>query len=93
MTNTNARVPGDLPEWLAVHADEIAAWGPAPVARGCWVIGCRRDAHLHGLCKTHHYRAARAWNPRPSQLPKAEKAAIARAFDSETKTRSTNTTA
>lgn len=58
----------DLPGWLAEHVEEVAGWGPAPVARGCWVVGCRRDAHLHGLCKTHHTRAQRAWKPRPSDL-------------------------
>lgn len=66
MTDYNP-IPEGLPGWVADNLDEILTWGPAPVARGCFVPGCRRDAHLHGLCKTHHLRARRAWNPRPSQ--------------------------
>lgn len=59
-------IPTGLPDWLAPHAEEVASWGPAPTAPTCWVAGCRRDTHLHGLCKTHHLRATRTWNPRPS---------------------------
>ena len=59
--------PAGLPAWIADNVDEIVTWGPAPVARGCFVPGCRRDAHLHGLCKTHHKRARRTWNPLPSE--------------------------
>jgi len=61
-------IPEGLPEWLAPHAVEVASWGPAPTAPTCWVDGCQRDAHLHGLCRTHHMRAVRTWNPRPSHL-------------------------
>lgn len=64
---TEKTIPGTLPEWLAPHAEEVGSWGPAPTAPTCWVGECQRDAHLHGLCKTHHLRAQRAWNPRPSQ--------------------------
>lgn len=64
-------IPGTLPEWLAPHAGEVALWGATPDARECWVADCHRDAHLHGLCKTHHNRARRAWNPRPADRPKA----------------------
>lgn len=71
----NPLIPDTLPDWLASHADEIVAWGPAPVARGCWVVGCRRDAHLHGLCKTHHSRATETWKPRPSQVKKRRRPA------------------
>ena len=67
MNTNNALIPADLPDWLSAHVEEVAGWGPAPVARGCWVVGCRRDAHLLGLCKTHHLRAKRAWKPSPSQ--------------------------
>lgn len=67
MNTNNPLIPTGLPDWLSDHAEEVAGWGPAPVARGCWVIGCRRDAHLHGLCKTHHTRAQRTWRPRRSQ--------------------------
>ena len=63
-------ITGNLPNWLAPHAEEVAEWGATPAARECWVAGCHRDAHLHGLCKTHHKRARRAWNPRPADLPK-----------------------
>lgn len=65
--NDHDRTADTLPEWLAPHAGEVASWGAAPTAPTCWVDGCQRDAHLHGLCKTHHLRAQRAWNPRPSQ--------------------------
>lgn len=57
---------GGLPAWIAAHLDEILAWGPAPMARGCIVHDCQREAHLHGLCKTHYRRAERTWHPRPS---------------------------
>lgn len=70
MTQTgpqNSSIPGTLPAWLAPHAVEVAGWTPAPDSRSCWVRACAQKAHLHGLCKTHHTRAQRAWNPRPSQ--------------------------
>lgn len=69
MDINNTQIPDglNLPSWIADNLEEILTWGPAPVARGCFVPGCRRDAHLHGMCKTHHLRAQRAWNPRPSQ--------------------------
>lgn len=66
MNTNNSLIPAGLPDWLSAHVEEVAGWGPTPVARGCWVVGCRRDAHLLGLCKTHHRRAERAWKPRPS---------------------------
>lgn len=78
-------IPSTLPEWLAPHTSEVASWGPAPAAPSCWVTGCRRDAHLHGLCKTHHVRAVRAWNPRPSQLRKRGQASVAPVSDLERK--------
>lgn len=67
----NYETPTGLPTWIADHLAEIVSWGPAPVARGCFVPGCRRDAHLHGLCKTHHRRARRAWNPLPAEAGRA----------------------
>lgn len=70
---TNYEIPAGLPAWVADNVAEIVTWGPAPVARGCFVPGCRRDAHLHGLCKTHHRRAKRAWNPLPAEVGRARK--------------------
>lgn len=67
MNTNDSLIPTDLPAWVADHLDEILTWGAAPMGRGCFVPGCRRDAHLLGLCKTHHLRAKRAWNPAPSQ--------------------------
>ncbi len=64
---TNESIPAGLPPWLADHLPEVLTWGPAPVGRSCFVPGCRRDAHLLGLCKPHHLRAKRAWRPSPSQ--------------------------
>lgn len=64
---TNALIPADLPGWVADNLAEILTWGAAPAARGCFVPDCGRDAHLLGLCKTHHLRAKRAWNSAPSQ--------------------------
>lgn len=57
-----------LPEWLAPHADEVQNWGPIDGPdRTCWVGGCRRSPHLHGLCRGHYFRAYFAWkNPRRS---------------------------
>ncbi|MTE22659.1 hypothetical protein [Microbacterium sp. ZXX196] len=66
--SNDSTIPDGLPVWLAPHADEAAAWGPIDrPAPQCWVGGCERDARLLGLCKAHHRRAQRAWNPRPSE--------------------------
>lgn len=63
---SDSPIPEDLPEWLLPHAMEVADWHPVATARVCWVGECDRDAHLHGLCKAHHARARRQWNPAPS---------------------------
>lgn len=63
---TDNAIPAGLPDWLAPHAEGVAAWGPTATARECWVADCHRDAHLHGLCKPHFMRARRQWNPAPS---------------------------
>ena len=55
------------PAWIDDNLDEIKTWGPAPVGRDCLVPACSREALTHGLCKTHHQRAKRAWSPSPSQ--------------------------
>ncbi|UXW85103.1 hypothetical protein NFX31_12875 [Microbacterium azadirachtae] len=67
MSTTNPQIPDRLPAWIADNLTEILTWGPAPQARGCFVPGCRRDAHVNGLCSSHRQRAKRAWHPAPSQ--------------------------
>lgn len=82
-----SEVPPILPAWLLPHVAEVASWGPAPQGRGCWVVGCRRDAVMYGLCKTHHRRARRAWSPPPSESKYArESADVASERDRETTT-------
>lgn len=50
------------PQWLAAHVDEVQGWGPvAGIDSDCWVDGCARSPHLHGLCRRHYFRAARRW--------------------------------
>lgn len=55
------------PAWIDDNLDEIKTWGAAPAGRDCLVPACSREALTHGLCKTHHQRAKRAWSPSPSQ--------------------------
>ncbi|MEU4017227.1 hypothetical protein AB0E56_18370 [Microbacterium sp. NPDC028030] len=51
-----------IPSWLLAHVSEVRAWGPvAGEATTCWVEGCERSPHLHGLCRRHYFRAAETW--------------------------------
>lgn len=53
-----------LPEWLRPHLAEVRAWGPVSGEDStCWVEGCERSPHLHGLCRRHYFRARRVWKP------------------------------
>jgi len=51
-----------IPAWLLPHVAEVRAWGPVDGEdASCWVAGCQRSPHLHGLCRRHYFRAAGVW--------------------------------
>lgn len=82
MSATNPLIPERLPEWVAENLDAIVAFGPLDTpARGCFVLGCRRDASRAGLCRAHFVRARDTFGPVP---PSRDSAARQRARAEQT---------
>lgn len=77
MSTINPLIPDRLPAWVADNLDAILAFGALDTpARGCFVLGCRRDASRAGLCRSHFVRARDTFGPVP---PSRDSAARQRA--------------
>ncbi|WP_295014734.1 hypothetical protein [uncultured Microbacterium sp.] len=64
-----------IPEWLRPHVAEVRTWGPVGGEdTDCWVEGCTRSPHLHGLCRRHYFRASEKWKrPRARKAERSER--------------------
>lgn len=78
-TNKPAVPQFTIPGWLRPHLAEVRAWGPVGGEdTSCWVEGCDRSPHLHGLCRRHYFRASDAWKrprvrqPQQGRTPRLE---------------------
>lgn len=74
--NDRSNIPQfKIPEWLRPHVAEVRTWGPVDGDDTyCWVEGCTRSPHLHGLCRRHYFRASEKWKrPRARKAERSER--------------------
>ena len=74
-TNIKPAVPQfQIPDWLRPHVAEVRTWGQVEGDDTlCWVEGCTRSPHLHGICRRHYQRAEQRWKrPRRRKAAQSE---------------------